>query len=483
MPSKKPTTRKNASKKGAKSKPAAAASSKKKARKPAGKRAFAPVLADAATENLNKIEHIVVLMLENRSFDQMLGYLKLEGIRADLDGLTPGLSNTHQGRSFPIHHYKSTVLNDDQDPSHSPDSVIEQLSGNNGGFVKNYAKTNPLDPDPGTVMGYYNAGDLPVYDHLAREFCVCDRWFSSVPGATWPNRLYAVTGRADKKKDNKTPPFYNLPSFVRHLDVKKVSWRWYAHERVLFSTMTTLKLTDRKYLSKGNHKFFKKDFFDDAKQGKLPAVSWIDPNFVDFGGQFESNDDHAPADVLAGQELVLRIYHALLNSPQWSKTLFIVTYDEHGGFYDHVQPDSIAKPQDDDPNFLSYGVRVPAIVISPHVGRASASHMVFDHTSIVKTILTRFCQTNGAIPDMGTRVNAANHLGGLLTEAAARPPIPQSNYQTAIDRIAEWHKQKFDKALVLSTRDRAPRPLSEFQQGLEAARKRLISQEMKSRRR
>ncbi|MFN0084928.1 MAG: alkaline phosphatase family protein [Blastocatellia bacterium] len=439
------------------------------------------VAADPAIDNLKNVDHIVVLMMENRSFDQMLGYLKLEGGRNEIDGLTAGLSNTHAGKTFPIHHLPTTILNDAQDPNHDEQGVKDQLANANGGFVSTYARTNPDDPDPSTVMGYYNDGDVPLYDHLAREFAVCDRWFSSVPGATWPNRLYAVTGRADKSKNNKRIPLYNLPSIARQLDAAKVSWRWYAHERVLFSTMTTLKLCDGQFRQKGNHKNFKRDFFNDAKQGKLPAVSWIDPNFVDFGGQFESNDDHAPADVLAGQELALKIYHALVNSPNWAKTLLVITYDEHGGFYDHVPPPAA---EDDDPNFLSFGVRVPALVVSPFIPRGAVSHTVYDHASILKTILLRFCrQANGGIPDMGRRVTTANHLGALLTEAAPRPATPMASYQRVVDRIAEWHKKKFGDAIKLTAKGFRLHKPNDFQRGWIEAQKKLSRMEEKARKR
>jgi phospholipase C len=160
-------------------------------------------------------------------------------------------------------------------------------------------------------------------------------------------------------------------------------------------------------------------FLDDVAAGRLPAVSWIDPHFKDLKvlGP-DSNDDHAPSDVLAGQDLVLTLYHALSSAPTWSKTLFVVTYDEHGGFYDHVEPPAAS---DDNPDFRRFGVRVPALVVSPLVAKGSSSTALlgadfhFDHTSLIKTILTRFCNTDGNIPAMGTRMAAANHLGHLLT--------------------------------------------------------------------
>lgn len=439
---------------------------------------FVSAGTDPAQENLNKIEHIVVLVMENRSFDHMLGYLKLEAGRDDVDGLVNGMSNTHAGKTYHIHHLDKTAFGEKQDPCHDGDCVTEQLSGGNGGFVRNYAATHPGDPDPGLVMGYFNGTDLPIYDHLAREFAICDRWFCSVDGATWPNRLYAVTGRADGKKVNKKVPLYSLPSFVRHLDAQKVSWRWYCHD------VATLRVTDEKYrIGSFNHFAYfdrrtllsRKSFLDDAASGNLAAVSWIDPNFVDVGfvGPSGSNDDHPPSDVLAGQELVLKLYNAVINGPKWKKTMLVIIYDEHGGFYDHVPTQAAA---DDNPNFRTYGVRVPAIIASPWVERGKVSSMVFDHTSIIKTILLRFCKrADGTIPDMGERVGKANHLGSLLTQGSPRAAPPASVYQHAVDIIAQWKSSQFKSKLKMQGFGLAPPTpeLNELQEGVIAAKRRL----------
>jgi phospholipase C len=194
---------------------------------------------DESVERLQQIEHIVVLMLENRSFDHMLGYLSLEGGRTDIDGLPPGdaQANPFENSSYGSYHLDRTKLSTEvEDPGHSGKDVREQLDNNNTGFVANFAKHaasyiakhgGPV-PDPGLVMGYYNSSDLPVYDFLAEHFMVCDRWFSSVPGATWPNRLYAVAGKAQGSHDDLSPPLYSLPSFPRFLDRAGVDWRWYS---------------------------------------------------------------------------------------------------------------------------------------------------------------------------------------------------------------------------------------------------------------
>ena len=412
---------------------------------------------ETGTANLDKVAHIVVLMLENRSFDHMLGYLSLEGGRDDIDGLRAGLANEHDGRRYPIHHLDSTVITDD--PDHSARSVDLQAGGGEmNGFVTSFAETltrrGVQDSDPGRVMGYYNAADVPVYDHLARQFAVCDHWFSSVPGATWPNRLYALSGRAARSRDDlphNLPPMYNQPSFARHLDAHSITWRWYSFE------VGTLRLADAHY-ALGHHDKFSffstanlnwkaalevrvdtqaASFLEDAARGTLPSVSWIDPNFSNFNPiGFQPNDDHAPADIKDGQELVLAVYHALATSPQWEKTLLIVFYDEHGGFYDHVPPP--VAPDDNPQTFGRYGVRVPALIVSPWIEPRSVSTTVFDHTSIIKTILQRFCPDALSKPERhrsllaratsaghphypGTRVAHAHDLGELLTRTTPRP--------------------------------------------------------------
>jgi phospholipase C len=162
-----------------------------------------PISPDQAISNLQKIEHIVVLMMENRSFDHMLGYLSLEKGRDDIDGLKRGMSNTWNGKDYAIHRMANPRFPVKEDPCHEARCVQEHLSENNGGFVKCFGESFPNTADPGLVMGYYFADALPVYDQFASEFLICDRWFAPVAGQTWPNRLYALAGTSGGIKTTK----------------------------------------------------------------------------------------------------------------------------------------------------------------------------------------------------------------------------------------------------------------------------------------
>jgi phospholipase C len=448
-------------------------------RTPEAPSGFVHIELDESIEALDEIEHIVVLMLENRSFDHMLGYLSLEAGGLEVDGLRAGMKNEYAGREFRIFRLEKTSSTKAQDPCHSGECVDRQVSGGNGGFAADYIETraDPASAEPVVVMGYYDGTQLPVYDFLARRFCVCDRWFCSLKGATFPNRLYAVAGRAAGSRDNASPPTYHLPSFVRKLDAAGASWRWYTHE--LFATIWAV---DRDYLPNTfdnvrpfSSPFSHEDFFSTAKSGSLPAVSWIDPNFVDVGGAAGSNDDHPPSDVRAGQELVLRTLNALVHSPAWERTLLIVTYDEHGGFFDHVEPPS-AEDDDPRPEFHSFGPRVPTIVVSPRV-RPGVSHELFDHTSIIKTCLARFCrQEGGLIPDMGARVNAANHLGLLLEKEVQVAPPGDPALEGLAAELKRWRAESLQEELDVQADAVPPDPraLTDFQEDYVAAREAVL---------
>jgi phospholipase C len=412
---------------------------------------------------LAKIQHIVVLMMENRSFDHMLGYLRNDGM-PEVDGLTGAESNTDAaGVPHTVYAYPPEPFSDTFDPCHAPECVAKQLDGENAGFVTNFEwwmtkrKVTP-PPDPGYVMGHYTAQHLPVYDFLARNFCVCDAWHSSIPGDTMPNRLYSIAGREAKpigaslaelppwvpKKLRETfadAPIFDLPAFTHQL--RDDDWRWYSHDPA------TLRAVDGRYrkfpnLDRDNFAWFDRkeislamrvgespivlddSFLDDAANGRLRRVSWIDPNFVNLRVfDTSSDDDHPPSHIHAGQQLVLTLYDAVARSPQWKDTLLVITYDEHGGFYDHVQPPAV--PADDGSQYPTLGVRVPALVVGPRV-RKQVCHTQFDHTTLLSTILRRFAaDPEKAVAAMGKRTQRAEHLGGCLRESV-RGDIPSHSY-------------------------------------------------------
>jgi len=433
---------------------------------------------DEAAEQLRSIKHIVVLMMENRSFDHMLGYLGLPGGIDGVDGLqnaTPNFDadgNAHAPFELGL---DKTAFTDpgkpyDQslDPCHAPDCVAEQLAEFHGvrpgGFVKNFVeKKKPALDWRALPMGYYTEECLPVYDFLARQFCVCDAWHSAIPGDTWPNRLYSLAGRVGPKVHfdlleglvaritGKKPsvPIYEVEAFTRQL--RDEQWRWYSHDPA------TLRAADKLYrtfhLRRENFTYFNRkrvsdltqtletpivahdSFLDDAARQQLRDVSWIDPNFIDLHVfDVVSDDDHPPSDVLAGQALVLELYHALTKTSDWSDTLLVVCYDEHGGFYDHVTPPPVA----DGSGYPTYGVRVPALVIGPRVKQEVCSQL-FDHTTLIKTILTRFADDpQRALASMPQRVKDAPHLGGVLQ---AEPRKDLAGHDHLHDVIDEWRNR------------------------------------------
>jgi phospholipase C len=432
-----------------------------------------------SVQRLRELKHIVVVMMENRSFDHMLGYLSLEGM-TDVDGLTGAEFNVDpNGAKIAVHPFDAEkakvqrvgeALNKSLDPDHSPAGVQTQIGDGygdapNGGFVKSFIDSRNPDDHVGedlwmVPMGYYTSKDVPVYDHLARQYCVCDGWFSSIPGDTWPNRVFAMTGEHAENAIGESSlfkhlehlpyvdklrsmPLYNGHAFTRHL--RDEQWRWYSHDP------GTLRLADSTYRDVGNpmrdnFAFYDRrkvdwvteilekpivrggSFLDDAAKGTLPRVSWIDPNFVDVSVlETASNDDHPPSDIRAGQAFVNEIYDALRRSPAWADTMLVITYDEHGGFHDHVTPPKLPAP--DGSEFETYGIRVPALIVGPRVrrgvlhgprtadGKPDPTKPQFDHASLIKTILLAVADDpDASLPQMSQRVQAAPHLGGLLLD-------------------------------------------------------------------
>lgn len=392
------------------------------------------VAVDRTNPPDRKIDHIVVLMLENRSFDHLLGYLTHKKGRTDIDGVDSPLnhSNLVPGSTERHHMFLLDAGNAIQvDPRHGVAAVAGQIdNGAMSGFVADYMTKADIRDAPGDerlVMGFYDDGKMGAFDQLADEFLVCDRWFCPHPGATFPNRFVSVMGSAPAVEnfeisDGRAGAVKGDTVFDV-LSAAGVSWK-YVESNIAF-----LRMFDKHRVNETDI-IQRSDWKTLAETGQLPAVSWIDPNTFDLEFEEDANDDHPPANVEQGQRLVEEVYTALRADPdQWARTLLVITYDEHGGFYDHVAPHGlngsvnppVEKIHPDGAEY--YGPRVPAIVVSPWVDRGVSS-VVFDHTSIIKTILENFVGSASVSNELlGRRVDAANSLLPLLN-GSPRPDIP-----------------------------------------------------------
>jgi phospholipase C len=381
------------------------------------------------------IDTIVVLCMENRSFDHYLGALTLVEGRSDVDGLTGDESNLDgQGGSVPVY-----LLENFQpfDPPHGWEEVHAQWNGGaNDGFVYQHmircdAEGEVCGPE---VMGYHVRDQLPITYALADAGAVCDRFFCSVLGPTWPNRFYLHGGTSGGEKGNfPTTSFDTIFTLCEDAGLSfnnfyhDIPWRAGAY--LGFSGNTGVE-----------------EFFERASQGTLPNVSIIDPQFFGDG----ANDDHPDHHVFLGQALIAAVYQALAQSPQWGRCLFILTYDEHGGFYDHVPP---PEAPDEEPEFQQMGFRVPTIVCGPFVRRGCAVSTVFDHTSIIKTIATRW-----GLPNLSERMAAANDMSSCIDPGALDNPRPPTRLpavpvvmsavfgRTPKDAVPHDHKEMWEAA-------------------------------------
>jgi len=399
---------------------------------------------------LGQIEHIVVLMQENRSFDHVMGYLSKMKLDPRVDGLLP---DDHPDVAKQYNHYTDPQGGQANvypkpaggtgwdlhipGPCHEHECVVAQVAGGSmGGFVSQFAERlgPPGNPVPANdvrlqlVMEYHTPDQLPMYELLRKEFVLCDAWHTSHPGPTWPNRFILLTGdlntdAAGNVEENSPDPTVMPPiqrkTIFDYLTAWNVPWRVFEHGYSfprLFRNFTynLTEITDFDDQDNG--------FEATARSGRLPAVTLIEPDYIELP---PGNDDHAPANMACGQDLVNRIFRALIASPDWERTLFVITYDEHGGFYDHKAPPTNAVPPLAN-NSDVLGPRVPGFVISPLVERGQVSHEVFDHTSIGATILRRFAPIHGAVPSVSRRMDAARDFGFLLTQ----PARPRSDFDS-----------------------------------------------------
>jgi phospholipase C len=369
------------------------------------------------------IKHVVVLMLENRSFDHMLGYARSADF--PVNGLKGGESNypdpIHRtGTPAPVTPTATYVPDQDPDPGHEFSNVAVQLHGaspppkppvgSNIGFVADYGTVAGAGR-AGEIMRCFAKGKLPVLETLAREFAVCDAWFSSMPGPTWPNRLFAHCATSGGFTDG-APRIYNMRTIYENLHDARLSWRVYFHDMPQTLALANL----RKFLP--NFEVFSDSFERDCDAHQLPSYSFIEPRYFNHGNKHRANDQHPFHGVIGGELLIAQVYEAIRRSQHWADTLLIVTWDEHGGFYDHVTPLPATPPDSATSNFdfASYGPRVPAIAVSSLIPRHTVSSKVYDHSSIPATVKKLF-----GLPAFLTKRDAnANTLEALCTLSAPR---------------------------------------------------------------
>lgn len=376
---------------------------------------------------IDPIEHVIVLMLENRSFDHMLGVF--QSVYPDLDGVPPqGPPRTDRygktGKDYQQLPNQERQLN--PSPLHEHPDVMLQISNGMGGFIDDYATVpGSKEADYPAVMGYYPLDFLPVLHTLAKNFTICDRWFCSLPGPTWPNRFFAhsasCNGHVAMPDGFYHPqiPSLNQPqdTIYNRLQDKGISWGIFHNG--LSQALLLEKLWDHPLHFHPIERFYEMCANPDRADYPLPQYCFLEPA---FRGPAE-DDQHPPADVMNGEILIAKVYNAIRSSPAWEKVLLVVTYDEHGGFYDHVTPPAAVPPDEHTGEFAFdvYGPRVPALLISPWALR-KVVHTEFDHTSIL-----RYVEEKWDLPPLTERDKLAKSIGAELNLAsAARTDTPLS---------------------------------------------------------
>ena len=401
----------------------------------------------------DQIQHIFVLMLENRSFDHLLGFSCISGtdtasgLPTTVNGLSGTEKNIYGGTPYPIAYpadYSMVV-----DPGHELPDVLCQLSGSaavypaggnyppidNSGFVASYveacSKANKQNP-PGEIMKCYSPDQLPVLTALAKEFAVCDNWHASMPGPTWPNRMFVHAGSSGGLDHSPTTAeialwetgagfsFPNGDIFDRIKAKGGLQRRLYAGD--LFPMMAALKGVGLDDIRQYEH-------FAADLQGAFPYnYVFIEPSYCLLNDYKGSTSEHPLDDVRLGEGLIKSTYEAIRNSPLWKSSLLMITWDEHGGFFDHAIPPAAVAPEDTQPStghnqfgftFAQYGPRVPSVIISPWIPKNTVDHRLYDHSSVPATVEEVF----GMAP-MTKRDASAKTVLPLLSLAAARDDTP-----------------------------------------------------------
>lgn len=437
---------------------------------------------------LSRIKHVIVLMLENRSFDNLLGWLytdknppprgqAFEGLRPDMwnpldnidaDGIPfvekvyvrkngePPAFGSAAKRKYP----KCDFTKPAPDPGEGFKTTNHQLFGQydvallyppeptNMGFVNDYRDANLFNTytfgeapaDPRDIMITYTPEQTPVLSELARQYAVCDHWYGSVPSQTLPNRHFVhaatSTGQVNNKPDSDcdAKTIYNAIQDAIDGGRKDLSWRIYCGTgkggMFCLTRLVMTQIQDKKF--DGNFQPIEQ-FYKDCADGNLPSYTFLEPQFHYPG----YNDQHPPQDIRPGDKLMADIYNAVSSGPQWNETLLVLTYDEHGGCYDHAPPPGGAKHPDKDKQpgqdgflFNRFGVRVPTVVISPLIEAGTVlrpeGYTPFDHTTVISTARKCFgldeplTQRDAHAPDLGCALT----LDTPRTDKVVVKPLP-----------------------------------------------------------
>lgn len=392
---------------------------------------------------LKDIKHIIIVMMENRSFDHMMGYLSLpianppmrvDGLHYDDHWQTLYANDNRAGTPIKVRPLDPSVQSI-PDPPHDLASINMQITTAThagavpdlGGFVQSYERARPKDAR--IAMGYYTKASVPVFDFFARTFRICDHWFSSLPTSTQPNRLMAMSGES-KIDDNVT--IFNFPDqdlVYDWLTSHNISWCVYHWEgnHPFFTLMSRWRGRILDQLHKKwaiNFRHYKTTFHQEWKNGKdqsggdIPSVIFIEPQYADDFNPADPNDDHPPIGIAKGQTFLRDIYNTLItNQGLWRNTMMIVAYDEHGGFFDHEAPLNIPTLAGRT-QFQTTGLRVPAFIVSPQVlpGVPFTGHL--DHTSILQLLADRFASGQDYSKAVADR---QKHLVRLSTALVEHP--------------------------------------------------------------
>ena len=457
---------------------------------------------------LSQIKHVVVLMFENRSFDNVLGWLYpdnasfngLNNCTIQCSGVSPGsTTNMTNPNPDPNEEYQF-VYNQMWDagtaqPIPSPPSTPPSMTG----FVADYT-TAPNVTTPDNIMLSFEPTSIPVISTLAQWYAVCDNWFASVPTQTLANRSFVAAGTSSGYVNNqwKTSSFPYVdflinatPTVFNVLEDHSVPWRvYYGGPSPLFAISLTTQEQLIAYSGLVPHfprRFYPlSQFYTDIQSEEtFPSYVFLEPNYLSNPFTGIENDEHpqasptwmeedGPSNVLFGEQLLYDVFTALTQSPAWNSTLFIVLFDEHGGTFDHVPPPMTNIPPPDNVvipygepggsgfTFDRLGVRVPAVLISPLIAKGTIDSTQYDHTSVIKTVLN----ASNITTTVGAREAAATDVSGVLTLSTPRTdlpsitPIPPPTLAVA-DIPNDFPLTEFQKTLLMLAAKRSALPFAD----------------------